>query len=301
MSADITNPTADRAADRAWTLIELRRWKDAITEAQRALALNPQHYSGLYNLSVAQRRTGDATAAEQTARALIGYFPNSASAYNILSRALKDQRRFADAIAASREAIRLNPNDADLWINLADVLILQKLYDEGIEACQKAIGLNPNAAMAHNNYAVGLEEMGRNAEADAAYRKAMELDPLSPLFHNNLGWLTNKQKKYVEAVYLFYSALQLEPTNKDYQKNVDRTLRKAYPLTRWLDVAHAALGFLPFTVVFVLVQMGYGQMAMPPFIILLVVWMVYSVFFSEKIRGKLHERYLRRKLAELAG
>ena len=218
----------------------------------------------------------------------------------ILGRALKDQRRFADAIAASREAIRLNPNDADLWINLADVLILQKLYDEGIEACQKALDLNPNTAMAHNNYAVGLEEMGHNAKADASYRKAMELDPLNPLFHSNLGWLMNKQKNYAEAARLFYSAVKLEPAYKEYQKNMDRALRKAYPITRWLTVAYILLMLLPLAMLFVLTQVGYGQ-ALEPFLILLVIWVVYASFFSTKVESKLHERYLRRKLAELAG
>ncbi len=301
MSTDITNPdtAADRSAERAWTLIELRRWKEALAEAQRALAHNPQHFSGLYNLSVAQRRSGDAAAAEQTAHALIGYFPGSASAFNILSRALKDQRKHAEAIAASRESVRLSPNDADLWINLADVLILQKLYAEGVEACEKAISLNPNAAMAHNNRAVGLEEFNRNAEAEVAYRKAMELDPLNPLFHSNLGWLMNKQKNYKAATRFFYSAVKLEPTNKEFQKNMDKALRKAFPIAHWLTVAHAALACLPFALLFGLVGIDNLAVTLPLFVVALVGVIVYKVFFGTKVESQLQERHLQRKLAEL--
>ena len=301
MSTDITNPeaAADLSAERAWTLIELRRWKEAIAEAQRVLAHNPQHFSGLYNLSVAQRRSGDAAAAERTTHALIGYFPASASAFNILSRALKDQRKTDEAIAASREAVRLSPNDADLWINLADVLILQKLYAEGIEACAKAIGLNPNAAMAHNNYAVGLEEFNRNAESESAYRKAMELDPLNALFHSNLGWLMNKQKKYKEATRLFYSAVKLEPANKEFQKSMDRALRKAFPIAHWLTFAHAAIACLPFVLLFGLVWMGYAAVALPLFLFALISVIGYAVFFGTQVENTLQARHLQRKLLAL--
>jgi tetratricopeptide (TPR) repeat protein len=302
MSAEVLTPdiAADQSADRAWALIELRRWKEAVAEAQRALAHNPQHFSGLYNLSVAQRRGGDAAAAEQTARALVGYFPGSASAFNILSRALKDQRKYGDAIIASRESVRLGPNDADLWINLADVLILQKDFAQGLEACEKAIRLNPNAAMAHNNHAVGLEEFNRNTEAEAAYRKAMQLDPLNPLFHSNLGWLMNKQKQYKAAASFFYSAVKLDPANKEYQKNMDKAMRKVYPISQWLTVAHGAMAFAPFVLLVLLVLMGYARFAPGVFLVALVAVIVYAVAWGSKVEANVKERYLQRKLKELA-
>ena len=291
-------PNPDRIAERAWALIELRRWKEAVMEAQRALLFNPRHFNGLYNLTVAQRRSGDAIAAEQTARALIGYYPTSASAYNMLSRALKDQKRFTDAIAASREAVRLSLSDADLWINLSDVLMSAKLFNEGLQACEKAIELNPTLPMAHNNYAVGLEEFHRDAEAEAEYAKAMELDPLNALFHSNLGWLKHKQKNYQAAVQYFYAALKLAPAQHEYQRSLERAMAKTHPVGKWLTLINVTLGFLPFVLLVGLVSLGVGPLAWVLFMISLGAVVVTMRRISAKVEAKLQARYLRQKLRE---
>ena len=297
MTDTISTPNPDIIAERAWALIEMRRWKEAVAEAQRALLLNPRHFSGLYNLTVAQRRNGDTLAAEQTARTLIGYYPNAASAYNMLSRALKDQRRYMDAIAASREAVRLSPNDADLWINLSDVLMAAKLFNEGLEACEKAIELNPNLPMAHNNYAVGLEEFHRDAEAQAEYTKAMELDPLNALFHSNIGWLKYKQKNYHTAVSHFHEAVKLTPAQHEYQRSLERALTRAYPLKTWFALLKFALAALPFGLLVILVSLDVnGPLAWVFFMIVLIGVVVYGTLFSAKVEAKLHTRYVWRKL-----
>jgi tetratricopeptide (TPR) repeat protein len=145
-----------------------------------------------------------------------------------------------------------------------------------------------------------LEEFNRNAEAESAYRKAMQLDPLNPLFHSNLGWLMNKQKQYKAAASFFYGAVKLEPTNKDYQRNMDRALRNAFPITHWLTFAHMALACSPFALLFGLVLMGYAPLALPLFVVSLIGVIVYAVLFGSKVETRLQERHLRRKLAELA-
>ena len=291
-----STPNPDHIAERAWALIELRRWKEAMAEAQRVLQLDPRHFNGLYNLTVAQRHAGDPVAAEQTARTLVGYYPNSASGYNMLSRALKAQKRYTDAIAASREAVRLSPNDADLWINLSDVLMSAKLFNEGAQACQKAIELNPTLPMAHNNYAVGLEEFHLDQNAEAEYRKAMELDPLNPLFHSNLGWLKYKQKQFAAAVDHFHKAVQLDPAKREYQNSLKSALRKSYPIGPWLKLARVLLIALPVTLLLVAVAMGLPR---PSWLLLIssVAFVVaYGLFISTRIEHTLRERYARRRL-----
>ncbi len=294
-----STPNPDHIAERAWALIELRRWKEAVAEAQRALLLNPRHFNGLYNLTVAQRRSGDAVGAEQTARTLISYYPNNASAYNMLSRALKDQQRYTDAIAASRESVQLNPGDADLWINLSDVLMSARLFNEGLEACEKAIELNPNVPMAHNNYAVGLEEFHRDTEAEAEYSKAMELDPLNALFHSNLGWLKHKQKNYHAAAQHFHAALKLAPTHREYQRSLERTLGRAYPIGKWFTLMNVGLGLLPFVLLAITISLGAAQLAGGVFVISLAGVVVYVLFISSKVESRLRTRYLHQKILAL--
>lgn len=52
---------------------------------------------------------------------------------------------------------------------------MQGKYAEAILACDEAIRLNPEYAEAWNNKGVALEALGRTSEANAAYAKAREL------------------------------------------------------------------------------------------------------------------------------
>jgi hypothetical protein len=74
--------------------------------------------------------------------------------------------------------------------------------DEAIAACREAVRLNPDLADGHNNLGSALYLAGRIEEAIPEYRRALELLPNDPHFLTNLGlafWASGRQVEAIEA------------------------------------------------------------------------------------------------------
>jgi len=122
-----------------------------------------------------------------------------------------EQRRYADAEAAFREAIRLDPGLAVARNNLGSVLDATKRYDEAVAAYREAICLDPGLAMAHHNLGVALRQFKRYPEAEAAFREAIRLDPGLAVAYTNLGDVLDDLKRYPEAETVLRKAIRLDP------------------------------------------------------------------------------------------
>jgi tetratricopeptide (TPR) repeat protein len=141
------------------------------------------------------------------------------------ARALFDQRKFAEAAAASRRAreadpklkeawklgglslqlsqaygqaeqefslaLKLFPNDSDLWFNLARVEYLQSFLKKSETSARRAIEFDPNSAGAHTQLAMTLEALNDYPNALIAYRQAIKL---------------YRQQKQVQIVPFLYAA-----------------------------------------------------------------------------------------------
>jgi tetratricopeptide (TPR) repeat protein len=98
-------------------------------------------------------------------------------------------KRFDEAEAAFREAIKLDPKYGAPWNGLANLLTdVFGRHGEAETAHRKAIELDPKDARMWYSLGILLTEVfGRHDEAEAAYRKAIELDPNLGLPHSDLA------------------------------------------------------------------------------------------------------------------
>ena len=78
-------------------------------------------------------------------------------------------------------------NNADLYASLAYVLSQQKKWDDAAAAAREALRLNPNNDMAHNNLGIALGSKGDWDGAIAEEREALRLNPNNDMAHVNLG------------------------------------------------------------------------------------------------------------------
>ena len=99
-----------------------------------------------------------------------------------LGSALKDQGKLDEAVAAYREAIRLEPNHAQAYSGLVLALKAQGKLDEAVAAYREAIRLKPDNAEAHFNLGGVLRAQGDYAGSLAMFRKGHELGSKQP------GW-----------------------------------------------------------------------------------------------------------------
>jgi tetratricopeptide (TPR) repeat protein len=90
---------------------------------------------------------------------------------------LVDQKKYDDAIAEFRVAIRLNPDNPETYHDLGEALLLQGRTVEAIATLELAIQMRPDLHDAHFALGVALGSQGRKADAVVAFREAIRLNP----------------------------------------------------------------------------------------------------------------------------
>lgn len=126
---------------------------------------------------------------------------------------------YDDAIAAYKEAIKLDPNYARGHLVLGEAYGEKGMYDEAIAEHKRAIEINPRYAAAHNNLGIAYAHKGLYDEAIAAYERAVAL-AVFPQVHNNLGRAYYYKGMYDEAIAAFEKAIEVEPKHASAYYNL---------------------------------------------------------------------------------
>jgi Flp pilus assembly protein TadD len=103
-----------------------------------------------------------------------------------LGRFYQGQRRYAEAIAAYRQALALDPRCADAQNGLGVIYAEQGRHDEAVQAFQAAIAASPRAAYLHNNLGYVLLLQGSNEKAVEVLEEARRLEPGNAKVRDNL-------------------------------------------------------------------------------------------------------------------
>ncbi len=146
--------------------------------ARKALALDDSNSDALALLSYsdwAQRRFDQAVADAERAVAIN---PNSAADYQALSDALINSVRPEEALIAAQKTMRLDPVRPDFYAYGAGIAYYQMgRYPEAITALKRTLTAYPNNLVAHLVMAASYVELGRDQDARA---EAAEIERISP-------------------------------------------------------------------------------------------------------------------------
>jgi Flp pilus assembly protein TadD len=141
----------------------------------------------------------------------------SADTMSSLGSLLHDLGEYSEALAAHREAARLDPTNAKRWIQVGGVLAYHLGQSEEAEQVyRKAIDLAPKSATVWDAFGDFLRRRpGRQAEAEDAYRRSISLAPKwsEPWF--DLGLLLKQGDRNADAEQAFNEALALDPKRQD--------------------------------------------------------------------------------------
>jgi tetratricopeptide (TPR) repeat protein len=118
-------PAARKAAERAERLAKKGQHDKAIAEFQRALALDAQYYEAENNLALEYKDAGQLDQAVSTLKHLTESAPTHVLAFNNLAALLCESKRYAEAEAVERQAIKLHPFSFKANLLLATALIRQ--------------------------------------------------------------------------------------------------------------------------------------------------------------------------------
>jgi serine/threonine-protein kinase len=99
--------------------------------------------------------------------------PDVAVVYNGIGNAMRDCRRWDEAVMALSKAIELDDRHALFYRNLGNALCDKGEFDLGIAAHRKAVLMAPTDGTAHFNLGAALERQGALDEANRSYRSTI--------------------------------------------------------------------------------------------------------------------------------
>jgi len=151
-----------RAKENALKALDL---DDSLAEAHASLAYVKFHFDR------------DRRGAEASFRRAIDLNPSYATAHHWLAISLSAMGRHDEAIAAIKDAERLDPRSAIIKTAAGMIYTYARRFDRGLDECRRALELNPALFQAHRMMRWIYQATGRYNDAFAAYLKEREFSP----------------------------------------------------------------------------------------------------------------------------
>jgi len=171
-----------------------------------------------------------------------------------LASVLGRQKKWDDAVASAREAVRLNPNNERAHIILGSALGGKGDWDGAVAEYGEALHLNSNDDVAHADLGAALGGKHDGAGEIKEEGEAIRLNPKNDVAHTNLGAALGNKGDWDGALAEYHKALDLNPKNDMAHANLAGALgskgdwdgaiaeyREALHLNPGNDVAHAGL------------------------------------------------------------
>ncbi len=135
---------------------------------------------------------------------------------------------YADADKWLTKMLEWTPNDADGWYLLGRAKYNENRFAEAVSAFQQSLKLDPRNVKTEDNLGLSYAGLGRNEEAIAAYQQAMAWQAQAPLKNPgpyvNLANLLLDQNRSAEAVSHLLQAVEIAPR----ESRAHELLGKAY-------------------------------------------------------------------------
>lgn len=208
------------------------QWATALLntgEAQRARQVleegsagNSRNSRALYLLSEAQRRTGDPTAAEVTARRLIALDPRGLGGPRQLAQILRDQGSHQRIVALLEPIVtaRLRAADAadlssetfrSVYFDLASAYEALQQFDKAMAMLTQARALSPTEPLVDIRLARSQQDAGNGDEAVRTLQAAVAKFPNQSAVMLSLGSALERERKYAEAEAVFRQMISADP------------------------------------------------------------------------------------------
>ncbi len=162
------------------SLLELRRFAEAVTPLARAVELNPSAMPAYAYLSRAQAGAGQAQEALATVERGLRSAPNNAELHQMKGRLLLAEGNLAAARTSLERARSLDPQNALVRVDLATLYRNQGQLEAALREAEEAARLAPDAAEVQVARGLALGAQGREEAAADAFRAALRVSPDDP-------------------------------------------------------------------------------------------------------------------------
>lgn len=199
-----------------WTYQRAVIWSDEVLLWQDAVSKSPSKARPHHNLGVAlrdQKRYQEAIPALERA---VELDPGHIRARQNLADALYNTGAYAAALSRFQEVAVRDPGYTRAHLGRANSLYKLDLVEPSIAAYRQYVGLEPQDADAHLKLGIALAETGKIASAAEHFRRVVQLDDGNIVARRNLAVLMfNQREDAEEVIRLLEEASALDPDNAD--------------------------------------------------------------------------------------
>lgn len=232
----------------AWHLTGLVSFaRGDLTEAEfqirHALNIRPET-EFLANLAAVLVKQKKSAAAEETCRDILRKEPSNHAALTHLGTALRQQKRFGEALDTFRRANTIQSSGASLC-NVGSALTDLGRFREAREILLDAQQRDPNRSQILLNLAVVERELGNSEQAFRLLDQAGLAGPQQAEVHTNRGNLFLAANKVPEAVDEYQQALRIDPRSSKAASRLGRALELAGEWDTALECHQAACTLSP--------------------------------------------------------
>lgn len=170
----------------ALAFVRSGRAKEALKYARAGVAAAPDDDWPYRLLSLALGRTGKPKDALAAAFAAQRINPESALVQMTVAEAQLDDKLAEDALVTANRAAALAPENGDVYDTRGRVLLALKRYAEAEADFRHALRLDPTAWAFNNNLGVALRRQGKKIESVQAFERAVKANPGAKTARQNL-------------------------------------------------------------------------------------------------------------------
>jgi predicted O-linked N-acetylglucosamine transferase (SPINDLY family) len=178
-------------------LSQLGRHREAVEEADRALALDPSCAPALYNQANSLLALGETRRACERLLQCSSLSPDDPKVHNNLGLALAADHQYEQALRSFDRALQLRPDYARALNNRATSLMSLERLEEAVADLERALQLEPTYTQALLNHGAALRALGRDDAALVSYQKAL---PVFDALENMTEILVRKPARATEAL-----------------------------------------------------------------------------------------------------
>ena len=202
-----TNARAKEAFSKANVHYALGEFATAADLYQEAYKLKPDA-AFLYNAAQSYRLAGNHQRALVLYKNYVLFYPQ--------------QKNIPEAVAAYREAIRLDPRSTDAHNGLAITYAGSGRLEEARAEFQAIVEIDPESTIGYYNLATALANLDRDVEAAAALREVIRINPNHYNARYNIGELLRLEGKFDDSAAQFREYLRLAPDTPQNRRNINR-------------------------------------------------------------------------------
>ena len=150
----------------------------------------------------------DFAAAAQAFRQATALQDDNVLYWQHLANAYRQGKKYAQAVGADRQQVRLNPKDGYTRLYLGWDLRFTKAYAEAVQVDQESLRLKPDYARGYSELGQALQASGAVDESLTAYQQGLFLSPDDAVINDNLGQNLAYLGRWREALTAYQRATQ---------------------------------------------------------------------------------------------